>query len=334
MSTNPAPLVSVVTPVYNGERYLRECIESVLAQSHQNFEYVIVNNQSKDKTPEIAEEYAKSDSRVRVHHNRDFLDLIPNWNHAMRQISCESKYCKVVHADDTLFPSCLESMVGLAEENPKVGVVGSYRVLGRSPSPAPAVPLSCTVVTGDEVVRATLRAEYSLFGSPSSVMIRSDLVRSRDPFYDEDFLHSDKLVCLDLMRDHDFGFVHEMLTYTRLHDESQTTELDEVGSRGLENLFMLKRLGPEYLPKAESAERIQKAENLCYRFVARKLFSLQGSDSLRFHRAHLRKHGYTFSYGRLATAALMDFADNLLEPKILVSRLGRMLGRLTRSARS
>ena len=326
--------MSVVTPVYNGERYLRECIESVLAQSHQNFEYVIVNNQSKDKTAEIAEEYAKSDSRVRVHHNRDFLDLIPNWNHAMRQISSESKYCKVVHADDTLFPSCLESMIELAEENPKVGVVGSYRVLGRSPSPVPAVPLSCAVVPGDEVVRATLRAEYSLFGSPSSVMIRSDLVRSRDEFYDEDFLHSDKFVCLELMRDHDFGFVHEMLTYTRLHDESQTTELDEVGSRALENLFMLKRLGPEYLPAAEAAQRIRKAEERCCRFVARKLLTLEGTDSLQFYRERLRRHGYSFSYGRLAAAALMGLSSNLLKPSILVGRLGKMLGRLTKNASS
>jgi glycosyltransferase involved in cell wall biosynthesis len=49
------PLVSVVTPVYNGAEYLRQCIESVLAQSYENWDYLIVNNCSKDRTLEIAQ---------------------------------------------------------------------------------------------------------------------------------------------------------------------------------------------------------------------------------------------------------------------------------------
>ena len=56
MSPMEQPLVSVLTPVYNGEPYLGECIESVLNQTYQNFEYIIVNNCSKDRTLEIARE--------------------------------------------------------------------------------------------------------------------------------------------------------------------------------------------------------------------------------------------------------------------------------------
>ena len=52
------PFVSVVTPVYNDEPYLEECIKSVLAQSHQDFEYIICNNHSKDRSGEIAGDYA------------------------------------------------------------------------------------------------------------------------------------------------------------------------------------------------------------------------------------------------------------------------------------
>ena len=59
-------LISVVTPVYNGERYLRECIESVLTQSYTNWEYIIVNNASTDHTLAIIEEYARSESRIRI----------------------------------------------------------------------------------------------------------------------------------------------------------------------------------------------------------------------------------------------------------------------------
>ena len=60
------PLVSVVTPVYNEEKNLAECIESVLAQTYPNWEYVIVNNCSTDRSLQIAESYAAQDKRIRV----------------------------------------------------------------------------------------------------------------------------------------------------------------------------------------------------------------------------------------------------------------------------
>ena len=60
------PLVSIVTPVYNEAEYLAECIESVLAQSYQNWEYTIVDNCSKDGSAEIARHYAGKDRRIRL----------------------------------------------------------------------------------------------------------------------------------------------------------------------------------------------------------------------------------------------------------------------------
>ena len=90
------PLVNVVTPVYNGEKFLSECIESVLAQTYQNWEYIIVNNCSTDNTSKIAEDYAGKDSRIHVHNNKKFLPIVQNFNNALRKISKDSKYCKEV----------------------------------------------------------------------------------------------------------------------------------------------------------------------------------------------------------------------------------------------
>jgi glycosyltransferase involved in cell wall biosynthesis len=122
------PLVSIVTPVYNGETCLAECIESVCAQTYPNWEYVIVDNRSTDRSREIAENHAGKDPRIRIHVNETFLPLMQNWNHALRQISESSKYCKVVLADDRLFTECVSSMVKVAEDNPRAGIVGSYRL--------------------------------------------------------------------------------------------------------------------------------------------------------------------------------------------------------------
>ena len=72
MSTEATPLVSVVTPVYNGGKWLRECIESVIAQRYQNWRYTIVNNRSTDDTLEIAEHYARQDARVLRAQQRGF----------------------------------------------------------------------------------------------------------------------------------------------------------------------------------------------------------------------------------------------------------------------
>jgi glycosyltransferase involved in cell wall biosynthesis len=125
MNEKSQPLVNIVTPVYNGEKYLADCIESVLAQTYTNWEYVIMNNCSTDGTSDIAESYALKDSRIRVVRNEKLLNMIQNWNAAMRQISPESKYCKVVHADDMLLPSCITQMTEIAEASPNVGIVGS-----------------------------------------------------------------------------------------------------------------------------------------------------------------------------------------------------------------
>src|SRR6266853_4979230 len=121
MNSKQEPLVSVVTPVYNGESYLRECIESVLTQTYTRWEYVIVNNCSTDRTLEIAQEYAARNPRIRVHSNQRFASVIENHNISLRQISPQSKYCKVVFADDWLFPNCLMEMVKVAELYASVG---------------------------------------------------------------------------------------------------------------------------------------------------------------------------------------------------------------------
>ncbi|MGH7232439.1 MAG: glycosyltransferase family 2 protein, partial [Nitrospiraceae bacterium] len=126
MNAAEQPLVYVLTPVYNGEKYLAECIESVLAQTYQNWEYCILNNRSTDSSREIAEAYAKKDQRISVRDTSELLNHLANHNLGLCQIPAGSRYCKVVHADDWLFPECLTKMVEIAESNPKISLVGAY----------------------------------------------------------------------------------------------------------------------------------------------------------------------------------------------------------------
>src|SRR6266511_2705323 len=181
MDLQEQPLVSVVTPVYNGEKYLIECIESVLAQTYRNWEYIIVNNCSTDRSFDIAQSYAQRDARIRIHNNREFVAVIQNHNIAFRQISPQSRFCKIVHADDWLFPECIRPMV-------------------------------------------------------------------------------------------DFGFVHQVLTYIRRHDESMTSSFaHRLNTIILSNLDLLVRYGPIYLSDNEYRRRLKHEMSEYYRFLANNI---------------------------------------------------------------
>jgi hypothetical protein len=73
-----SPLVSVITPVYNGAEYLAECVESVLRQSYQNWEYIVLDNASTDDSHAIAVRYAEKDERIRVYRSSTLVSAAAN----------------------------------------------------------------------------------------------------------------------------------------------------------------------------------------------------------------------------------------------------------------
>jgi glycosyltransferase involved in cell wall biosynthesis len=116
------PFLSVVTPVYNDAEYLEQCIKSVLVQSHQDFEYIICNNHSKDRSGEIAQDYAANDPRVRVVKPPEFLPQAKNFNFSLQQISPRSQHCKMVLSDDWIYPNCIRELTEVAEANPRIAL--------------------------------------------------------------------------------------------------------------------------------------------------------------------------------------------------------------------
>jgi glycosyltransferase involved in cell wall biosynthesis len=255
---NDDVLVSVVTPVYNGEAYIAQCIESVLAQTHARLEYVVVDNCSTDSTPELVASYAARDERIRLVRPAEFVGPDPNANRALREISADSVYTKVVHADDWLFPECVERMLAVALRNPSVGIVGAYRLEG-SKVTLDGLPASVEVVPGHDFCRAQLlgRPWGYLMGSPSSVLYRSDLVRARPEFYrlDNPF-QSDQEACYLVLQESDFGFVHQVLTFTRRHDAADSSYYHRVGAGPAGQLRLLLEYGPVFLTEDEYRRRL------------------------------------------------------------------------------
>jgi len=305
MNAEAQPLVSVITPAYNTEKYLGECIESVLAQSYQNWEYVIVNNCSTDRSLEIAQQYAEQDERIRIYNNEKFLSQMGNWNQAMRQISAESKYCKVVHADDWLFPECLSRMVEVAEANPSAGIVGAYR-LDETEVNLDGLPYPSTCVPGREICRLSLLEGLYLFGSPTSLLIRSNLVRNRANFYNESNIHADKEICFDILREADFGFVHQVLTYTRRHNESTTSLIRRFNTYISGSLFVLLKYGPVYLSNEEYRQKLVRRMNRYYVFLAKSAFEMREKEFWDYHKSELKELGLPLDRFKLFKAMLFQ----------------------------
>ena len=334
MSTAEQPLVSIVTPVYNGALYIRECIESVRTQTYSNWEYTIVNNCSTDGTLQIIEEYVAKDNRIRVHNNDKLLDIIANHNRAFRLISPDSKYCKDVSADDWLYPECLERMVGVAEAHPSVGIVGSYQLSGGGANGRDwrikwtELPYPSTVIPGREVCRAQLLGGPYVFGSPTSLLYRSDLVRGQENFYPNSTPHADVSACYKYLQHTDFGFVHQVLSYERIHADAISTHCRSLSTHDPSFLSDLVEYGPCYLTRKELAKSVEQTLHIYYEHLAASVFHSQESGFWKFHLKKLEESGHPFSYVKFASALTTKILDLIGNPKQTVEKMfGREAGR-------
>jgi glycosyltransferase involved in cell wall biosynthesis len=306
-ATRAEPLVSVVTPVYNGAAYLAECIESVLRQTYSNWEYVIVDNASTDRTAEIAAGYARRDGRIHVYRNDALLTSAQNHNAGLRRISSDSAYCKFVHADDWLFPECLSRMVEVAESSERIAIVSAYRLDGARVT-LTGLPYGASPVAGRDVCRATIKTGLYVFGSPTSLLIRSSCIRAREPFYDESRYpkHFDTAACYAVLESSDLGFVHQVLTFTRRHSGADSSFAKRVNSYIVENLRMLRQYGPVYLEPAEYEACLARAVRRYYRFLGRSLLAWRDPEFRGYHRAALRELGVSWSSARLIGASVVE----------------------------
>jgi glycosyltransferase involved in cell wall biosynthesis len=299
------PLVSVLTPVYNGETYLSECIESVLAQSFRNFEYIILNNCSKDSTAEIAKRYAERDPRIRLVEGDTFRGVIANHNHAFSLISSESKYTKVVSADDIIFPDCLMQLVCLAEAHPSVGIVSSYQLSGGNDEwevRCTGLPYWRTVVSGKEICRRHLLTDDNLFGAPTSVLYRSDLVRRKREFYPNPRSEADMSCCIENMLRSDFGFVHQVLSFERCHGPRITTTARSFDAYITSRLNDLNEYGPECLTDEELSQRRNELLDDYYRHLAVGIVNLRDRTYWLYQKDRLRELDLRLDWMRLVSA--------------------------------
>lgn len=262
-------------PVFNGERYIAAALESVLEQTYPDFELVISNNHSSDGTGRILDDFARRDARIRILEPSKHLTQIENTNWSLTHIADGTTYIKVVHADDTIVPTCIERMVEVAEAHPSAGMVGAMRRVGDQEIDLIGVPATAQLVPGRWLVGMQLVGARYTTGPPTASLLRVDALSRLAGPYDSSYVHADDALAYGILMQWDFGYVGEPLSFTRIHGEAETSWSNHLGSWAPEHLRMVLAFGRETLSPREFDVVMHKLEQQYAWFLARSLVKLR-----------------------------------------------------------
>lgn len=309
------PKVSICIPTYNGAPFLKECVEAVQNQTFYEFEIIIVDDQSKDDTFQIANELAEFDARIKVYRNEKNLGLVGNWNKCLEYTT--TNWIKYVFQDDMILPDCLDTLYHQCLlNNKKVGICNRrYVIEANADSNVKNYILNDLVkldhfcskdysFTSEEI--ANIMCEYPLvniFGEPSSLLFHKDLITQLGSFNEDISQMVDYEFMAKICLNEGCYFSHKPLNFFRIHSENQTNK-----NRGenRENTKMLKieyvdaiLLLHNFLYNPEFKELVSKSENkdtLQEKYTAE---ILKGIDQLGLEKFNSIIDSYFDSYPHL-----------------------------------
>ncbi len=229
MGPASTPLVSVAVPLYNNERFIAGTIESVLSQSMPDFELLVYDDHSTDRSLEIARSY--TDRRIRVFASESNLGPEGNWNRAVSNV--RGRWVKLLCADDILFPDCLEKQAAFFESPDSAGVslVSCQRTI-IDPEGKSLIRKVGFIDGGrkepSDLVRKMVRMGTNIVGEPVCGLYPAALIgktrgyRARIPYtVDLDFW-------VQLLRLGDLWMIDEPLCAFRISAESWSSRIGEM----------------------------------------------------------------------------------------------------------
>jgi len=174
--------ILVFVPTYNSEKYLRECLDSVLNQTFQDWECVISDDASTDKSVEIAKEYEKNDSRFKVLTHEKNVGAANNWNRAKE--NNKSFATKILCADDYLMVDALKKQFNILKRN-KTAIVFSerYVIFPNGKKLHPRLPKYASNISFNDAFKYYINLGRNIFGEPVTALFRTDLFVKSEGFY-------------------------------------------------------------------------------------------------------------------------------------------------------
>ena len=213
------PKVSILIPVYNGERHLAECLESVLAQDFMDLEILISNDGSHDGSEKIIESFAARDPRIRWWKNPRNLGLTANTNVCIR--AAQGEYLKFIHQDDKLLSAAaIRKLVAALDQHPQASLAGSRQHLTGTSSPPTIFSKRAGCFNGRQMIVTCLEQNTNLIGQPTLTLFRR---RHAQRGFDERFTgFMDFEMWCHLLEQGDYAYLAEPLATWRVHQHHQT----------------------------------------------------------------------------------------------------------------
>jgi len=228
----PNPKVSVLIPAYNYGHYISEAIDSVLEQTFDDFELIIVDNNSEDNTVELVSEYMKKDSRVSIHVNQENIGMYRNYNQALALASGE--YIKFLNADDKFEPTLLEKFVDTLDKYEGISLVTSKRQYFGDKTDI--LEAGFTGEQNKEVILEKCFKEGNIIGEPTTVMFRRKHLNV-GTFNIDLKMFADFDMWIKLLEVGNVYFVDEVLSYFRIHETQGTKYLNDEIKKSSVNKF-------------------------------------------------------------------------------------------------
>jgi len=226
---NDKPRVSIGLPVFNGEKYIKEALDSILAQTYKDFELIISDNASTDRTQQICLSYAAKDSRIRYYRNKRNVGASKNFNRVV-ELS-RGEYFKWVAHDDVIAPEFLQKCVNVLDRDSsivvccsKTGFINEHADLDGTYSYTIRIGSRKPHERFGDIISIKIPCAYAIFG-----LMRLTLLR-KTPLL-ANYIGSDRNLLAELGL---IGRIHEIPEYlflSRNHAETCSTELCDFRSR-------------------------------------------------------------------------------------------------------
>lgn len=231
--------VSICIPIFNGEKYLLECLSSIKNQTFKDFEVIISDDNSNDSSLKIVEEFFKDNPCVNYKVITNLIRGIgQNWNNCLKNASGE--YIKFLFQDDVLEPECLEKMVKVLNGNFQVGLVGCKRNTLVNSDNQEFIQdwktrFSNLQVGLPEDLQGNVHLNKNFFkskgffadpinkiGEPSTVMFRRSIINEIGYFSLELIQTLDFEYWFKILKKHDIIILNQTLVNFRLHNQQAT----------------------------------------------------------------------------------------------------------------
>lgn len=210
-----SPKISVLMPVYNGDDYVGLAIQSILDQTFKDFEFIIVDDCSTDKSWKIIKKYAAADKRIIIIRNKKNLRATKTLNRGLWQAF--GKYVARMDADDWSYPDRLQKQFNFMENHPKVGVSGgSIEICDRS-----LKVLNVRRYPLNDTLARKIIFRYSPFAHPATIWRRS-LLNEVGGYNENIPLTQDYELYFRIGKICKFGNLSDVLLKLRTHDDSSS----------------------------------------------------------------------------------------------------------------